>query len=164
MSVLFNVGRLDKDSNGLIIFTNDGDFANKMMHPRYEVEKEYIVKLDRDVVIADLNRALDGIYIDMPRPYRIRRYDLIPRTKQFVKITLIEGKNREIRKIFSYLGYDVKSLTRIRIGGVKLGTLEPGEFRDLTREEISMLLSGKDNVKKGKNRIAVQRRGDGNCN
>ena len=133
-----------------------------MMHPRYEVEKEYIVKLDRDVVIADLNRALDGIYIDMPRPYRIRRYDLIPRTKQFVKITLIEGKNREIRKIFSYLGYDVKSLTRIRIGGVKLGTLEPGEFRDLTREEVSMLLSGKDNVKKGKNRIAVQRRGDGN--
>lgn len=162
--LLFNVGRLDKDSNGLIIFTNDGDFANKMMHPRYEVEKEYIVKLDRDVVIADLNRALDGIYIDMPRPYRIRRYDLIPRTKQFVKITLIEGKNREIRKIFSYLGYDVKSLTRIRIGGVKLGTLEPGQYRDLTREEVSMLLSGKDNVKKGKNRISVQRRGDGNRN
>ncbi len=160
-NMLFNVGRLDKDSNGLILFTNDGDFANKMMHPSYQVEKEYIVKLDRDVVIDDLNRALDGIYIDLPRLYRIRRYDLIPRTKQFVKITLIEGKNREIRKIFSYLGYDVKSLTRIRIGGVELGDLRPGEHRNLTREEVAMLLSGKDNVKHGKRRIAARRQEDG---
>ena len=143
--LLFNVGRLDKDSNGLIIFTNDGDFANRMMHPKYEVEKEYIVKLDRDVSIDDLNRALDGIYIDMPRPYRIKRYDLMPRTRQFVRITLIEGKNREIRKIFSYLGYDVKSLTRIRVGGVELGDLQPGEWRDLKREEVDALLSGRGN-------------------
>lgn len=147
-NLLFNVGRLDKDSNGLLLFTNDGDFANKMMHPKYEVEKEYIVKLNRNVDIDDLNRALDGLYIDMPSQYRIKRYDLIPRTKEFIKVTLTEGKNREIRKIFSYLDYDVKSLTRIRIGCVELGDLESGEWRNLSQDEINGLLSGKNNSKK----------------
>ncbi len=156
MDLLFHVGRLDKESNGLILFTNDGQFGNAMMHPKYEVEKEYIVKLDRPVEIEDLNKALDGLYIDMPRPYRIKRYDLIPRTKQFIKVTLTEGKNREIRKIFSFLGYDVKSLTRIRIGCVELGDMEPGEWRNLSAKEISGLLSGAGNskdVKKGKVRV-----------
>ncbi len=156
MDLLFHVGRLDKESNGLILFTNDGQFGNAMMHPKYEVEKEYIVKLDRPVEIDDLNKALDGLYIDMPRPYRIKRYDLIPRTKQFIKVTLTEGKNREIRKIFSFLGYDVKSLTRIRIGCVELGDMEPGEWRNLSAKEISGLLSGAGNskdVKKGKVRV-----------
>ncbi|MGN1163215.1 MAG: pseudouridine synthase [Candidatus Ornithospirochaeta sp.] len=143
--LLFNVGRLDKESNGLILFTNDGNFANAMMHPRYEVEKEYIVKLNRPLVIDDLNKALDGIYIDLPTPYKIKRYDLMPRTRTFVKITLTEGKNREIRKIFNYLDYDVKSLTRIRIGCVELGDLEVGEWRNLKAEEISGLLTGKKN-------------------
>lgn len=156
MDLLFHVGRLDKESNGLILFTNDGQFGNAMMHPKYEVEKEYIVKFDRPVEIEDLNKALDGLYIDMPRPYRIKRYDLIPRTKQFIKVTLTEGKNREIRKIFSFLGYDVKSLTRIRIGCVELGDMEPGEWRNLSAKEISGLLSGAGNskdVKKGKVRV-----------
>ena len=144
-NLLFNVGRLDKDSTGLLLFTNDGDFANRMMHPKYEIEKEYIVKLNRNVEFDDLNRALDGIYIDMSIPYRIKRYDLIPRTKDFIKVTLTEGKNREIRKIFSYLNYDVKSLTRIRIGCVELGDMQPGEWRNLTKEEVEGLISGKNN-------------------
>ncbi len=147
-NLLFNVGRLDKDSTGLLLFTNDGDFANRMMHPKYEIEKEYIVKLNRNIDIDDLNRALDGLYIDMPSPYRIRRYDLIPRTKDYIKVTLTEGKNREIRKIFSFLNYDVKSLTRIRIGCVEVGDLEPGEWRNLTSDEIKGLLSGRDNSRK----------------
>ncbi len=146
-NLLFNVGRLDKESMGILLFTNDGDFANRMMHPKYEVEKEYLVKLNRPVDIDDLNRALDGIYIDQPIPYRIRRYDLIPRTKDYIKVTLTEGKNREIRKIFSFLNYDVKSLTRIRIGCVDLGDMQPGEWRNLKDEEIKGLLSGKNNTK-----------------
>lgn len=158
MDLLFHVGRLDKESNGLILFTNDGQFGNAMMHPKYEVEKEYIVKLDRPIEIEDLNKALDGIYIDMPRPYRIKRYDFIPRTKQFIKVTLTEGKNREIRKIFSFLGYDVKSLTRIRIGCVELGDLEPGEWRNLNAKEINGLLTGAGNTKEnGKKRIRVNK-------
>ena len=152
MDLLFHVGRLDKESNGLILFTNDGQFGNAMMHPRYEVEKEYIVKLDRPVEFDDLNKAIDGVYIDMPKPYRIKRYDLIPRTKQFIRVTLTEGKNREIRKIFSFLGYDVKSLTRIRIGCVELGDLKPGEWRNLSQKEIRGLLSGEGNSRDSKKR------------
>lgn len=161
-NLLFNVGRLDKDSSGLILFSNDGSFANEMMHPRYEVEKEYLVKLDRNVVLDDLSKALNGLYIDMPRPYRIKRYDLVPRTKQYIRVTLTEGRNREIRKIFSFLGYDVKSLTRIRIGCVELGNLEVGEWRNLRKEEIDGLLSGKTRLKADRN---VQRgRRNGNSN
>lgn len=157
--LLYNVGRLDKESNGLILFTNDGEFANAMMHPKYQVEKEYLIKLDRPIEIDDLNKALDGLYIDMPQPYRIKRYDLIPRTKQFLKVTLTEGKNREIRKIFSFLGYDVKSLTRIRIGSIALGDLEPGEWRNLTTKEISNLLTGRDNEKKAKaSKVRISKR------
>ena len=161
-NILFHVGRLDKDSNGLILFTNDGQFGNSMMHPRYEIEKEYLVKLDRNVAIEDLNKALEGLYIDMPKPYKIKRYDFVPRTKQYIRITLTEGKNREIRKIFSFLGYEVKSLTRIRIGCVELGDLEVGEWRNLRREEIDGLLTGRTTLKPQK---AVRRGGrNGNRN
>ena len=159
-NLLFNVGRLDKESTGLLLFTNDGDFANRMMHPKYEIEKEYIVKLNRNVEFEDLNKALDGIYIDMSIPYRIKRYDLIPRTKDYIRVTLTEGKNREIRKIFSYLNYDVKSLTRIRIGCVELGDIEPGEWRNLTREEIDGLLSGRNNSREIKNGKTRKRKGN----
>lgn len=162
-NLLFNVGRLDKESSGLLLFTNDGEFANFMMHPRYKIEKEYIVKLDRPVDFDDLNRALEGVYIDLPTPYKIKRYDLIPRTKDFIKVTLTEGKNREIRKIFSYLGYDVKSLKRIRIGCVELGDMETGEWRNLKAEEINGLLSGKNNSKvvsdKKIRRVVIKKRG-----
>ena len=143
--------------------TNDGEFANAMMHPRYEVEKEYLVKLNRPIEFDDLNKALDGIYIDLPTPYKIRRYDLVPRTKTYIKVTLTEGKNREIRKIFNYLDYDVKSLTRIRIGCVELGDLEVGEWRNLKKEEIDGLLSGKNNSrevnpKKTRRVVAIKKR------
>ncbi len=164
-SLLFNVGRLDKDSSGLLLFTNDGDFANRMMHPKYEVEKEYIVKLNRNIEIDDLNRALDGLYIDQSIPYRIRRYDLMPRTKDLIRVTLTEGKNREIRKIFSFLGYDVKSLTRIRIGCIEIGDLQPGEWRNLRKEEVEHLLSGKKNSRevnpKKVRTVSVKRREGG---
>ena len=161
--LLFNVGRLDKESSGLILFTNDGKFANAMMHPRYQVEKEYIVKVDRNIEIEDLNKALDGIYIDLPTPYRIKRYDFMPRTRQYIRITLTEGKNREIRKIFSFLGYDVKNLIRIRIGCVELGEMESGEWRNLRSEEISGLLSGKTSLKRQKRQLKTRIK-DGNSN
>ena len=157
--LLFNVGRLDKESSGLILFTNDGEFANRMMHPRYQLEKEYLVKLDRPCMIEDLNKALDGIYIDIDEPYKIKRYDFVPRTKLYIRITLTEGKNREIRKIFSYLGYEVKSLTRIRIGTVELGDLEVGEWRNLNKEEIDDLLNSR-NEKRGERKFKKTRRSD----
>jgi len=144
--LLFNVGRLDKDSSGLLLFTNDGEFANKVTHPSFEIEKEYLVHIDRQIDIEDLNKALRGIYIDTDRPYRLKSYEFVPRRKDYIRVTLTEGKNREVRKIFSFLGYEVKSLMRIRIGCILLGTMQPGEYRNLTKREMDGLLAGKTSL------------------
>lgn len=144
--LLFNVGRLDKESNGLILFSNDGDFANRVTHPRNGIEKEYLVHLDRKCEIEDLKKALKGVYIDIPQPYRIKSYSFVPRRKDYIKVVLTEGRNREIRKIFSYLGYEVKGLTRIRIGCIELGNLQSGDFRNLSRREIEGLLAGRNSL------------------
>jgi len=157
-NLLFNVGRLDRDSNGLIIFTNDGDFANKVTHPKFEIEKEYIVHLDRMCETEDLKRALNGIYIDQKTPYRIKSYEFVPRHKDYIRVTLTEGKNREIRKIFSYLGYDIKGLTRIRIGCIELGDLSFGKYRALSKKEIEGLLAGKTSLVERKKFGAALRR------
>ena len=148
--LLFNIGRLDRDSKGLILFSNDGEFSNKVAHPKFEIEKQYLVKLDRKVEFEDLNKALAGVYIDMNKPYKIKRYELVPRKKDFINIILTEGKNREIRKIFSYLGYEVKSLTRTRIGCIELDDLKPGQYRNLTSKEMKGLLEGKTTLKERK--------------
>lgn len=135
-NLLFHIGRLDKDSSGLILFTNDGDFANKVMHPSNEVEKEYIVKCDKPIEKADLHKALRG---DVP-PYRIKSYEVI--SKYQAKIVLTEGKNREVRNLMAMLGYEVKTLTRVRIGSIELGKLAVGKYRTLNKQEIKSLLVG----------------------
>ena len=132
-NLLFNVGRLDKDSQGLILFTNDGEFSNLITHPSSETEKEYIVRVDRDLQKKDLDDAYRGLV----KPYRIRAYRII--SNREVSVVLTEGKNREIRRLFDYLGYDVKKLTRIRIGSVKLGDLPTGQYRKLTPAEVRSL-------------------------
>ncbi|MBQ7281915.1 MAG: rRNA pseudouridine synthase, partial [Spirochaetales bacterium] len=99
-NLLFNVGRLDKDSQGLIIFTNDGDFANLVMHPSSETEKEYIVKVDQDIIKKDMDDAYRGLI----QPYRIKSYKLL--SKREVSVVLTEGKNREIRNLFDMMGYE----------------------------------------------------------
>ncbi|MBQ3317226.1 MAG: rRNA pseudouridine synthase [Spirochaetales bacterium] len=133
-NLLFNVGRLDKDSQGLIIFTNDGDFANLVMHPSSETEKEYIVKVDQDIIKKDMDDAYRGLI----QPYRIKSYKLL--SKREVSVVLTEGKNREIRNLFDMMGYEVKKLTRIRIGDVLLGDLQSGKYRRMSRQEIQSLL------------------------
>ncbi|WP_320130880.1 pseudouridine synthase [uncultured Sphaerochaeta sp.] len=139
--LLFHIGRLDKESTGLILFTNDGNVAQKIMHPSQEIEKEYMVNCNAEVRREDLEEALKGIYIDINKPYKIRRFELM--TKKWVRIVLTEGKNREIRKIFSYYGYDIKQLVRVRIGCIELEDMKSGEFRAVTSGEIEALLSGK---------------------
>lgn len=141
--LLFNVGRLDKDSTGLLLFTNDGDFSYSLTHPKFEIEKEYLVHTDNPINEADLMNAIKGIFIDQKIPYRIKSFEM--QSKDWVKVILTEGKNREIRKIFSYLGYEVKSLTRIRIGCITLGNLMPGDYRTLTAKEIKGLKEGRGN-------------------
>ena len=136
-NLLFNVGRLDKDSQGLIIFTNDGDFANTVMHPSSETEKEYTVKTDLDILKKDMDDAYRGLV----KPYKIKSYNLLG--KREVSVVLTEGKNREIRNLFDILGYQVKKLTRIRIGDVHLGDLQSGHYRRMTKAEIQSLKRGK---------------------
>ena len=136
-NLLFNVGRLDKDSQGLIIFTNDGEFANTVMHPSSETEKEYIVKTDLDILKKDMDDAYRGLV----KPYKIKSYKLLG--KREVSVVLTEGKNREIRNLFDILGYQVKKLTRIRIGDVHLGDLAGGHYRRMTKAEIQSLKRGK---------------------
>ena len=132
-NLLFNVGRLDKDSQGLIIFTNDGEFANLVMHPSSQIEKEYIVRVDQDIIKKDMDDAYRGLI----KPYRIKSYNLI--SKREVSVVLTEGKNREIRNLFAIMGYEVKKLTRIRIGKVHLDDLPTGQYRKLTKNEVMSL-------------------------
>ena len=132
-NLLFNVGRLDKDSQGLIIFTNDGEFANLVMHPSSQIEKEYIVRVDQDIIKKDMDDAYRGLI----KPYRIKSYNLI--SKREVSVVLTEGKNREIRNLFAIMGYEVKKLTRIRIGKIHLDDLPTGQYRKLTKAEVSSL-------------------------
>ena len=133
-NLLFNIGRLDKESTGLVLFTNDGEVAQKIMHPSEQIEKEYMVNCTTEVKRMDLEDALKGIYIDIPQPYRIKRFEIL--SKRWVRIVLTEGKNREIRKIFSYFGYDVKQLIRVRIGNIELGDLPIGQFRQVDRKSV----------------------------
>lgn len=140
--LLFNVGRLDKDSCGLILFTNDGEFANLITHPSSETEKEYLVKTDLEL----LKKDLDDMYRGLVKPYHIKSYKLI--SSHEVKVVLTEGKNREIRNMFEFMGYRVKRLERLRIGDVKLGDLKVGKFRMLTKAEVNSLKSAAMGVKK----------------
>lgn len=133
-SLLFNVGRLDKDSQGLILFTNDGDFANLIMHPSSETEKEYIVRTDLEILKNDMGDAYRGLI----RPYRIKSYRILG--KRDASVVLTEGKNREIRNMFEAMGYEVKRLTRIRIGHIELGELGLGKYRKLTKSEVNSLI------------------------
>ncbi len=139
--LLFSVGRLDKESTGLLLFTNDGERANQIMHPSFEIEKEYTVQTRENIDRRDLERALKGLKLDAGRPYRINRFTL--KSKRWVDITLIEGKNREIRKIFDHFGYKIDKLIRIRIGTIHLDDLKIGHYRVVSKGEIEALLEGK---------------------
>jgi len=135
---LYNVGRLDMFSSGLIIFTNDGDFAAKLSHPSAEIEKEYVVETSLPLprsLAEDFKRGVrvEGVF------YRAKDASEINSHK--MRVVLIEGKNREIRRVFENSGAVIRSLTRVRIGSVSVGDLKPGEFRELTQFEIKELLN-----------------------
>ena len=134
---LYNVGRLDMYSKGMILFTNDGDFAKKLSHPSSQIEKEYIVETSQDVPEDFPSRFEKGIRVENTFYKCVRCRILKPRK---VSITLIEGKNREIRTVLESQGIGTRSLVRVRIGNVNLDDLRPGEHRDLTPAEVKGLL------------------------
>jgi 23S rRNA pseudouridine2605 synthase len=135
---LFNVGRLDYLSSGLILFTNDGEFARIVTHPSLEIEKEYVVECADKLNPELLDQFSSGIRVE-GEMYRIKEYRLVSPVK--VRLILSEGKNREIRKLFNHVNIKIKRLHRVRIGNIHLGTLATGAYRKLSPREISWLLS-----------------------
>ncbi len=134
---LYNVGRLDMYSKGMILFTNDGDFAVKLSHPSSQIEKEYIVETSQDVSPETARLLEHGVRIDNIF-YKCVRCEILKPRK--IKIVLIEGKNREIRKMLESQNIGTRSLVRVRIGNINLDDLRPGEHRDLTPREVRGLL------------------------
>ena len=135
-------GRLDKDSEGLLIMTNDGDLINRMMRARYFHEKEYQVTVDRPITEEFLEGMRKGVHIKdkekgldaMTRPCPVEKIG-----KYTFRIILTQGLNRQIRRMCQVFGYQVKKLVRVRIMNIKLGSLKPGQFRPLTEEEAREL-------------------------
>ena len=138
---LFHVGRLDTDTEGLIILTNDGEFAHRLAHPSFEVPKTYVAEVSGVVGRDVLAELRSGITLE-DGPVRPVAVKLVSTTgdRSLVKITLHEGRNHVVRRTMEAVGHPVRQLSRIGIGPVRLGTLETGKFRELTRDELGGLL------------------------
>ena len=133
---IFNIGRLDKDSEGLILMTNDGDIVNEILRSENRHEKEYIVSVDRPITPEFLKKMSEGVKIlgttTLPcEVVQLSKYDF--------KIILTQGLNRQIRRMCAELGYEVYRLQRIRIMNIELGKLPPGQWRDLSKKERTQL-------------------------
>ena len=132
-SRLFNIGRLDAQTEGLLLLTNDGDLAQRLTHPRYEIEKEYEVILDRPWDPGLTSKLLRGIFLDGQRAQIAQLHSISP---VHLRVVLAQGINRQIRRMFEAVGYSVKRLVRIRIGPVRLGDLPRGHWRALKKHEL----------------------------
>jgi 23S rRNA pseudouridine2605 synthase len=135
-SRLFNIGRLDAQTEGLLLLTSDGALAQRLTHPRYKTDKEYEVTLDRAWDPALRPKLLQGIFLDGQRA-KIARVHLVSPTR--LRVVLQQGINRQIRRTFEAVGYRVKHLLRVRIGNLRLGDLPQGHWRVLTRRELTAL-------------------------
>jgi 23S rRNA pseudouridine2605 synthase len=139
---LFHVGRLDTDTAGLLLLTNDGEFAQRMAHPSYEVDKTYVAEVDGRVSKTTLEMLLTGIVLD-DGPVTVSAARLVGQGVQdrsIVELVIHEGRNRIVRRLLDHVGHPVRKLTRIAIGPVQLVGLKPGELRELTRDELGSLL------------------------
>lgn len=149
---VFPIGRLDRNSEGLLLLTNDGDFANKIMHPSGHVAKTYRVTVRPDITEEQLTQLSEGVVIDGVKTLPASAQVLTKEEGRVVlQLTIREGRNRQIRKMCEAIGLEVARLRRISIGPVKLGMLKPGEFRELTPQELTAL---KNSVNKGERKNA----------
>jgi 23S rRNA pseudouridine2605 synthase len=142
---LFHVGRLDTDTSGLIVLTNDGDFAQRLAHPSYEVDKTYVAEVDGEVSKATLRTLREGVTLD-DGPVTVSKVRVVQqgKGKSIVELVIHEGRNRIVRRLLDHVGHPVKRLTRTAIGPVRLGRLPEGELRELTRDELGVLLDSAD--------------------
>lgn len=133
---LFTVGRLDKDTCGLLIVTNDGHFANRIIHPSADIHKEYLAKTNQEITADHLLAIANGTIVEgiFVKPIRVSKV-----RKGTLKITIAEGKKREVRLLMEASGLHIQELTRIRIGGLHLGTLPIGNWRAMTEREKEII-------------------------
>jgi 23S rRNA pseudouridine2605 synthase len=138
----FPVGRLDRDTEGLLLLTNDGDLANRVMHPRYGIEKEYLAEVDALPGGRTLARLTRGVRLEdgVARAKSVRR---VARSgeRAALQVVMVEGRKREVRRMLSAVGLGVRRLVRVRIGPLRLGRLPPGDVRPLEPEEVRSLLA-----------------------
>jgi 23S rRNA pseudouridine2605 synthase len=135
-SRLFNIGRLDAQTEGLLLVTNDGRLAQRLTHPSFKIEKEYEVTLDHSWNSELASRLLRGIFLDGQRATIVRLHPVSPTR---LRVVLRQGINRQIRRMFRAIGYHVKHLVRIRIDSLRLGDLPCGHWRALTESELKSL-------------------------
>ncbi len=138
---MFHVGRLDTDTEGLILLTNHGEFAHRLTHPSYEVPKEYLAQVAGVVNQRTLRRLQQGVTLD-DGPVRPDKVRVVSSSGNSTLVSLVihEGRNRIVRRLLESVGHPVDRLSRVRIGPVKLGQLKVGQSRDLTRDELGALL------------------------
>jgi 23S rRNA pseudouridine2605 synthase len=138
---LYTVGRLDEDSEGLIIVTNDGALTERLTHPRYGVPKEYAAEVDGPVVFEKIQKLRQGVYLaegkTSPARVELRKQG----RRAVIGVEIREGLNRQIRRMFAAVGLEVRRLLRLRIGPVTIGDLLPGRYRPLSNTEIQALLA-----------------------
>jgi 23S rRNA pseudouridine2605 synthase len=154
---LFNIGRLDAQSEGLLLLTNDGDLGQRLTHPRFKIEKEYEVTLDRQWNNELTEKLLRGIFLDGQRAQIARLRSIGPIR---VRVVLRQGINQQIRRTFYAVGYEVKRLVRVRVGNLRLGDLPRGQWRVLSKSELADLKTIKTNredVKASKSSLRAAR-------
>jgi 23S rRNA pseudouridine2605 synthase len=139
---LFHVGRLDTDTAGLLLLTNDGEFAQRMAHPSYEVDKTYVAEVDGRVSKATLEVLLTGVVLD-DGPVTVSAAKLVGKAvsdRSIVELVIHEGRNRIVRRLLDHVGHPVRKLTRTAIGPIQVTGMKPGALRELTNDELGSLL------------------------
>lgn len=139
---IYPIGRLDYDTSGILLLTNDGDFANLLMHPSYEIDKVYVAKIDGIPDKRELNKLRKGVRSEDDL-LKIVRYKIletdIKKNTMILELTLHEGKNRHVRRMMDALGYPVRKLKRERYGFLNLHHMQPGDYRPLTPHEVKQM-------------------------
>lgn len=133
---IFPIGRLDKDTTGVLLLTNDGEFANKLMHPKFEVPKTYLVKIDKPISVEDIKKLEKGIKLEdgITSPSKINVVN-----KREVLITIHEGKNKQVRRMFEALEYEIKNLHRVEYASITCDNIPKGKWKYLTKRDLTQI-------------------------
>jgi pseudouridine synthase len=161
---VYPVGRLDADSKGLLLLTNDGELANKLTHPRYEIAKTYVAVVAGRVSDETIEAMREGVWLADPkrggfktRPSRVRIAKKLP-AQTVLEVTLREGRNRQVRRVLAKLGHKVRELIRVKMGPLELGNLNPGSYRPLTSKELRELKIAIEHAEKKASERAAEKK------